>query len=171
MSLLHKYLPEVVYGSIDGTVTTFAIIAGAAGAGFPPAVMLVLGVSNVLADAWSMASSNYLSAKSESQRDGDDHSHHNALSSAAATFASFVLVGCIPLLSYIASFAFGIGQGHEFVSSIILTGAAFIFIGTMRGRVAGVSVVRAAVETLVIGAVAASVAYFVGSWIEVLIRG
>jgi len=170
MSLLHKYLPEVVYGSIDGTVTTFAIIAGAAGAGFSPNIMLVLGVSNVLADAWSMASSNYLSAKSEAERDGDDHSHHGALASAFATFVSFVLIGCVPLLSYIASFAFGIGIGSEFGTAIILTGLAFIFIGMVRGRIAGVSQWRAAIETLVIGAVAAGVAYGVGMFVETIIR-
>jgi VIT1/CCC1 family predicted Fe2+/Mn2+ transporter len=170
MSLIHKYLPELVYGSIDGTVTTFAIIAGAAGAGFSPNIMLVLGVSNVLADAWSMASSNYLSAKSEAQRDGEDHSHHSALASAFATFASFVLIGCIPLVSYIGSFSFGWWQGNEFGISIVLTGIAFLFIGTMRGRVAGVSVWRAAVETVIIGAVAASVAYGVGAFVERMIR-
>lgn len=170
MSLLHKYLPEFVYGSIDGTVTTFAIIAGAAGAGFSPVVMLVLGVSNVLADAWSMASSNYLSAKSEAQRDGDAHEYQAALHRALATFSAFVLVGSLPLLSYIASFAFGFGRGHEFTTSIILTALAFLWIGALRGRIAKVSVWKTALETFLIGAVAALVSYGVGSWIETLIR-
>ena len=30
---IEDYLPEMVYGSIDGIVTTFAVVAGASGAG------------------------------------------------------------------------------------------------------------------------------------------
>jgi hypothetical protein len=36
-------------------VTTFAIVAGAAGAGLSNGVVLVLGLANVLADGFSMA--------------------------------------------------------------------------------------------------------------------
>ena len=48
-NFLHNYLPEFVYGALDGTVTTFAIIAGVAGASLSPAIVLVLGISNLLA--------------------------------------------------------------------------------------------------------------------------
>ena len=170
MSLLHKYLPEAVYGSIDGTVTTFAIVAGAAGAGMDASVMLILGVSNVLADGFSMASSNYLSAKSESDRDGDNHSHTEAIQKAFATFLSFVLIGSIPLIAYISSFAFGMFPGIEFSVSAILTLMAFILVGIARGRVAGVSVFRAVLETVSIGVIAAVVSYGVGAWVDSLVR-
>ncbi len=58
-------LRDFVYGSIDGTVTTFAIISGVAGAGLPQNVIIVLGLANVLADGFSMATSNYLGTRSE----------------------------------------------------------------------------------------------------------
>jgi hypothetical protein len=63
----HSYLGDGVLGAIDGTVTTFAIVAAAAGAGFSGAVALVFGFANVLADGFSMAVSNYLRSKSDRQ--------------------------------------------------------------------------------------------------------
>ncbi len=61
----HSYLGDFVLGGIDGAVTTFAIVAGSAGAGLSPGVAIVLGISNIFADGFSMAVSNYLSTKSE----------------------------------------------------------------------------------------------------------
>lgn len=59
------YLRDMVYGAIDGAVTTFAIVAGVAGAGLPAGVILALGVANLLADGFSMAASNYSGTKAE----------------------------------------------------------------------------------------------------------
>jgi VIT1/CCC1 family predicted Fe2+/Mn2+ transporter len=61
----HSYLGDFVLGGMDGAVTTFAVVAGTAGAGLSPGVAIVLGISNILADGFSMAVSNYLSTKSE----------------------------------------------------------------------------------------------------------
>ncbi len=58
-------LRDTVYGAIDGTVTTFAIVAGVAGAGLSPFVIVVLGLANVLADGFSMAAANYSGTKAE----------------------------------------------------------------------------------------------------------
>src|SRR5688572_8132998 len=63
----HSYVGDFVLGAIDGTVTTFAIVAGVAGAGLPSGVALVLGLANVLADGFSMATSNYLKAVADRQ--------------------------------------------------------------------------------------------------------
>lgn len=52
-------------GAVDGTVTTFAIVARAAGAGLSSGVAVVLGLANIAADAFSMAVSNYLKSRSE----------------------------------------------------------------------------------------------------------
>ena len=38
-----SYLRDWIYGGIDGTITTFAIVAGVVGADMPGAVVLVLG--------------------------------------------------------------------------------------------------------------------------------
>lgn len=56
---------DTVYGGIDGAVTTFAIVAGVEGAGLSPAVIITLGIANVLADGFSMAAGNYSGTKAE----------------------------------------------------------------------------------------------------------
>jgi VIT1/CCC1 family predicted Fe2+/Mn2+ transporter len=61
----HSYLGDFVLGAIDGTVTTFAVVSGVAGAELSHTVALVLGVANLVADGFSMASGNYLSSKAE----------------------------------------------------------------------------------------------------------
>jgi VIT1/CCC1 family predicted Fe2+/Mn2+ transporter len=63
----HSYLGDAILGAIDGTVTTFAIVAGARGADLGSGIALVLGLANVLADGFSMAVSNYLRAKADLQ--------------------------------------------------------------------------------------------------------
>lgn len=75
--LLHRwqaYLGEFVYGGIDGSVTTFAVVAGAAGASLSSAVVLILGFANLLADGLSMSVGAYLAAKSEQD---NFHKHQN----------------------------------------------------------------------------------------------
>ena len=63
----HSYLRDFVYGAIDGTVTTFAVVSGVAGAGLSTGVIIVLGVANLVADGFSMAASNYLGTKTEEE--------------------------------------------------------------------------------------------------------
>lgn len=58
-------LRDFVYGGIDGSVTTFAIVAGVAGAGLSPFIIVALGLANVLADGFSMAAGNYSGTKAE----------------------------------------------------------------------------------------------------------
>ncbi len=65
---LHSYLSDWVYGAIDGTVTTFAVVAGVMGAGLSTGVILILGIANLLADGFSMAASNYLGTSAEDER-------------------------------------------------------------------------------------------------------
>ena len=62
--ILQHYLGDLVYGANDGIVTTFAVVAGVAGAGLSVRVVLILGISNLLADGFSMGSSNYLAIRS-----------------------------------------------------------------------------------------------------------
>lgn len=59
------HLRDAIYGGIDGSVTTFAIVAGVAGAGLSPFVIVALGLANVLADGFSMAAGNYSGTKAE----------------------------------------------------------------------------------------------------------
>ena len=60
-----SYLRDWIYGGIDGTVTTFAVVSGVVGGELSSIVILILGCSNLLADGFSMAASNYLGTKSE----------------------------------------------------------------------------------------------------------
>ncbi len=60
-----QYLGEFVYGAIDGTVTTFAVVAGAAGASLSSGVVIILGFANLLADGFSMACGNFLSERTQ----------------------------------------------------------------------------------------------------------
>jgi VIT1/CCC1 family predicted Fe2+/Mn2+ transporter len=60
-----SYLRDWVYGGIDGTATTFAIVAGVVGAHLAPRVILVLGGANLIADGFAMAAGNYLATRSE----------------------------------------------------------------------------------------------------------
>ena len=62
-----KYLPEFVYGAVDGSVTTFAVVAGVIGAGLSSTIILILGFANLFADGFSMSVANFLSTKSENE--------------------------------------------------------------------------------------------------------
>jgi vacuolar iron transporter family protein len=61
----HNYIRDWVYGGIDGSVTTFAVVSGVVGAGLSPTVILIMGFANLAADGFSMAASNYLGTKAE----------------------------------------------------------------------------------------------------------
>lgn len=73
VSPLSTYLKEIVYGGNDGIVTTFAVVAGFAGAGGGAAeiagysylTVLLFGFANLFADASSMGLGNFLSSRSE----------------------------------------------------------------------------------------------------------
>lgn len=58
-------ISDAVLGAIDGCITTFAVVAGAFGAGFSASVALILGFANLLADGFSMAVSNYEASKAQ----------------------------------------------------------------------------------------------------------
>jgi len=69
------YLKDFVYGAVDGAVTTFAVVAGVAGAGMPAGVIIILGFANLLADGFSMAISNYLGTRAENQFRAETRKH------------------------------------------------------------------------------------------------
>jgi VIT1/CCC1 family predicted Fe2+/Mn2+ transporter len=60
-----SYLRDWVYGGIDGTVTTFAIVSGVVGARLSPHVILILGCASLIADGFAMAAGNYLATRAE----------------------------------------------------------------------------------------------------------
>jgi len=60
-----NYLRDWIYGGIDGSVTTFAVVSGVVGAGLSPWIILVMGFANLLADGFSMAAGNFLGTMAE----------------------------------------------------------------------------------------------------------
>ena len=63
-----SYLHDFIYGAVDGAVTTFAVVAGVAGANLDETVVIILGGANLIADGFSMAASNFLGSRAERQR-------------------------------------------------------------------------------------------------------
>jgi VIT1/CCC1 family predicted Fe2+/Mn2+ transporter len=55
----------MIYGGLDGIITTFAVVAGVAGAALTGGIVLILGFANLIADGMSMAIGDYLSTKAE----------------------------------------------------------------------------------------------------------
>jgi hypothetical protein len=46
----HGDLRDFIFGAIDGTVTTFAVVSGVSGDGLAAGVLIILGVANLVAD-------------------------------------------------------------------------------------------------------------------------
>lgn len=219
------YIGEFVYGGIDGSVTTFAVVAGSAGANLDSSIIIILGFANLIADGFAMSVGSYLSNKSE-QENYDKHkrieywevdhlpekereeireiyeakgfkgellekvvdvitedkdrwvdvmmkeelnmieSNKSPFAMGAMTFISFIIVGLIPLIAYIWDYSSSSKIENLFGTSILLTSLAFIGIGWLKSYVAETSRIRSIIETLFLGAAAATLSYFVGSILE-----
>ena len=48
------YIKSLVYGGLDGIITTFAIVCAAVGAGISRKAVVVMGFASLVADAMSM---------------------------------------------------------------------------------------------------------------------
>lgn len=66
-SAVGERLKSIVYGGLDGIITTFAVVAGATGGHLDTSVILILGVSNMFADAVSMGMGDAISTKAENE--------------------------------------------------------------------------------------------------------
>ncbi|NND62448.1 MAG: hypothetical protein HKN48_04580 [Flavobacteriaceae bacterium] len=218
------YLGEFVYGGIDGCVTTFAVVAGAVGAGLDSAIIIVLGFANLLADGFAMSVGAYLSSKSEK----DNYEKHKQVEywevdnlpeveteeirdiyrakgfegelleqvvdvitsdkdrwvdvmmkeelqmmeetkspfyMGLVTYISFLLIGLIPLMTYVWDYINPI-EGNLFLIASILTAIGFIIVGFLKTYVTETSLWKGILETLALGAIAALVSYFVGDLLE-----
>lgn len=81
---------------------------------------------------------------------------------AVCTFLAFIICGFIPLLS------FAIHLPSPFLLSIILTGAVFFVIGSLKSIWSTQSFWRSGLMTFMIGSIAASLAYFVGMFFNIV---
>ncbi len=164
------YLSEFVYGGLDGSVTTFAVVAGATGARFDVKILLVLGFANLLADGFSMGVGSYLSNKSTHElmlkRGQSIANEPSPVINGVTTYIAFIVVGFVPLLAYVAQIIFDFSTSNLFLVSSILTALAFCGIGLLKSRVAQTRLARAVLETLILGVIAAGFAYVVGDVLE-----
>ncbi len=221
------YLGEFVYGGIDGCVTTFAVVAGAVGAGLSSSIIIILGFANLLADGFAMSVGAYLSSKSEK----DNYEKHkqleywevdnlpeveteeirdiyrakgfegdlleqivsvitsdkdrwvdvmmkeelnmmeetkSPLKMGAVTYFAFILIGLIPLLTYVWDYFSPLGTNLFLIASC-LTACGFIIVGIFKTYITETPVWKGILETLLLGAIAAAVSYFVGDLLEHLI--
>ncbi len=222
------YIKDFIYGAIDGAVTTFAVVAGVAGAGLSSGVVIILGLANLLADGFSMAVSNYLGTRADNQyqqqtraREFDEihkwpegereeirqifagkgfegelleqvvevitadserwvetmmQEEHgissasvNALRAGISTFVAFFVVGAIPLATWLLNWLKPGAVAQPFLWSCILTAVAFFAVGFAKGRIIGNNALKAAGETLLIGGLAAVLAYGVGLLLKGLV--
>lgn len=62
-----SYVKSIVFGGLDGIITTFSIVAAAVGASLSAEVVLMMGFANLLSDGISMGLGDYLSESAEIQ--------------------------------------------------------------------------------------------------------
>lgn len=159
MKSIKAILPTIVYGGSDGAVTTFSVMAGAYGAGLDPRIVIILGCANLASDGFSMASADFLSEESK-----ENVNAKKSFSEAITTFFAFVGVGSIPLIPFLAALAIPLPYS-AFTLSTIFTVLAFIAIGYLRGHTLNKNKALMITQSVGIGVLCASVAYFVGEFI------
>lgn len=155
-----SYLRDSIFAASDGIVTTFAVVAGSAGASLSTKVVLILGFANLFADGFSMASGNYLGTKSEMEyeksKGGDHDGQASPFAQAIVTFIAFIIAGFFPMIPYVFKFRSG------FEASIIIVAIAMFSIGAFKGRYTKKAWLISGLEMLLIGGIAAVVAYITG---------
>lgn len=159
-AVVRHYLGDLVYGANDGLITTFAVVAGVAGANLPGRVVLILGTANLLADGFSMGASNFLSLRSRAAVERGERrpvSEPFAVRHGFATFLAFVAVGVIPLVAYLLA-----GSSDAFRVATSTTLAVLFTVGASRSLVTGGRWWTEGLEMFTVGAAAASVAFIVG---------
>jgi VIT1/CCC1 family predicted Fe2+/Mn2+ transporter len=154
------YLRDLIYGALDGAITTMAVVAGVAGADLTRRAGLILGLANLFADGFSMGASNYLGLKSELEQAGRSVKEEAPWRHGFATLGAFVVVGSLPLVGFVVGPLLG---RSTLSASAVLTAVALLITGAARAPFVGRSPWRSALEMLTVGAVACLAAYVVGA--------
>jgi VIT1/CCC1 family predicted Fe2+/Mn2+ transporter len=166
------YIRDIVYAANDGIVTTFAVVAGAQGAGLGRAVVLALGFANLAADGLSMAVGNYLGIKSERETlMGSEYAERietvHAAKHGAVTWIAFVVAGIVPLVAFFPAMD---RSAARWISIVARAGMLFA-VGSIRTVVTGRIWWRSGVEMLAVGALAAVAAWGAGHMAQELLAG
>ena len=141
-----------ILGGVDGVITSFAIVAGAHSGGFGTNVVLLLGMSSVIADGLSMGVSEYLSTvSSDGQR--------RAIGQGVTCFISFVCNGVVPILLYV-------GVTGNVLSVAMFSLVQLMILGSLRSYVSKENILVGLLQTSTLGGIAGAVAYGVGRMIH-----
>ncbi|MEX0896073.1 MAG: VIT1/CCC1 transporter family protein [Patescibacteria group bacterium] len=167
-----KKVKAMVLGANDGIITTFAVVAGAVGAGLSARVIIILGIASMVADAMSMAVGDYLGERSAERlkKSGTMSPKIRSMETSVITFVSFMLAGSLPLLPYVIQLTGNqVSATWQFPLSVLATGCALFLVGSLRVLVTPGNWLKYGFEMLSIGAIAAFVAYFLGAFVESLV--
>jgi VIT1/CCC1 family predicted Fe2+/Mn2+ transporter len=106
-----------------------------------------------------------------------DNNNENPIYKAITTFFAFYLIGLIPLVPFIFVYFiyFDLSDSiytidNVFFYSIVFTAIAFFSIGLVKGKVVNKSPVRSGLNTLMMGGIAAVVAFLVGSLLGAYVK-
>jgi len=81
------------------------------------------------------------------------------------TFISFLIIGFIPMIVYVLDYFNHLSINLFFWCSV-LTGIGFAVVGLLKSYLTQSSKFKGIIETLLLGAAAAAVAYYVGDFLE-----
>ena len=184
-SNLPYWVVDFVYGSLDGVVTTFAVVAGVVGANLPVSVIMIMGAANLFADGFSMSTGRYMSGQSEnelvrqikkarsktsgSKRIYVEDDMLSPIKAAIVTFIAFVAVGMIPLLPYAYHYVHPLSDDNIFLLTAAATLFALFIVGVIKGWALSQSKIKSGITAMCTGGVAALVAYYVGFWIHAIL--
>ena len=139
-------LRPTILGSIDGLITSFVIIAGGIAGNVSKNSVIVIGFSSLVADAFSMGTSEYLSSRTQT-------SIRNSVILGFSCFSSFILFGIVPLLGY------SLANRFEFVFSAVFFIVCLIVVSLLRNCYTSTHVIYSIIETIVLGSFAGGIAY------------
>jgi VIT1/CCC1 family predicted Fe2+/Mn2+ transporter len=144
---MNNFISELVYGGMDGVITTIAIIGAAIGAQLDKKYIAIIASSSLLADGLSMGVSRYNSLVDNNVC---------KICSGFATFFFFLLFGMIPLIPFFMN------QSRDFMikSFLFLSFLSFIFIGLFKGIVDN-NILSNIFGTLLLGGGASFLSYYV----------
>ena len=116
----------------------------------------------MLADGFSMAFGDYLSADNE-------YNHQIKIKSALATFGSFVFFGSIPLIPYVITIIIPSTSHFNFEMALIATSIALLGLGYVKSKLSNTSAIKGAIQMLIMGGIATLLAYGLSVFLNRLI--
>jgi VIT1/CCC1 family predicted Fe2+/Mn2+ transporter len=223
-----KYIKSIVYGGLDGIITTFAVVASIAGAGLDVSAVIIMGFASLFADGISMGMGDFLSSKAENdytneerKREAWECEHYiegeinemvqlyiqkgmsdqdaaqmvgimskytdifidtmmveelglmsvdpsdSPLKNGMVTLCSFLLFGCVPMVSYVVAVA--INPGPEtatlnvtFIVASVMTLLTMFLLGALTSKFSPAKWYVSGMWIVLNGGAAAIVAYLIG---------